>query len=77
MLSTYKRTRDLTPREAQMRLDALARCKLLRPQVQDAGWTLCTADEISIVLEGSHYVHSSAEIAELRAIAADGQWPRR
>lgn len=76
-LETRKRSR-LTPREAQLMLDNLARCKSLRPEGVDENTIICTHDEIRIVWEGGpagHFVHSTDHIADLRDIADEGRWP--
>ncbi|HTR71899.1 MAG TPA: hypothetical protein VMH41_16945 [Mycobacteriales bacterium] len=74
MLETLNRKAP-TQREAQMALDALARCRMLRPEGQDENTVICTHDGFRIEWERGHYVHSSDQIHEYRLIASDGQWP--
>lgn len=67
--------RTISPREAQMQLDALSRCRQLMPQGGGEDAIVCLRDEFPIVWDGHQYAHDPERIRELRAIASEGRWP--
>lgn len=67
---------ELTPRKAQITLDALARCKRLMPQGGGEDDLVCLRDEVRIVWTGAQWEHDPEQIRQLRERATEGAWPR-
>lgn len=61
--------------QAQLRLDRLARCREVRAFQAGDEQVICANDGFLLTAAGGHLVHSTAEIAAMRAMAAEGRWP--
>lgn len=62
---------------ARVRLARLARCEKIRPYQSNDEELVCANDGFELVGSPGGWQHSGREIAAMRALTYDGQWPQK